>query len=54
MAMSQTLGFSVVAEGVESEEQLAVLREIGCNIGQGYLFARPMMPDDLVKGFSAR
>lgn len=54
MAMSQTLGFSVVAEGVESEEQLAVLREIGCNIGQGYLFARPMMPDALVKEFSAR
>ena len=32
----------VIAEGVETTEQLAVLRKLGCDVGQGYLFARPM------------
>jgi EAL domain-containing protein (putative c-di-GMP-specific phosphodiesterase class I) len=35
-------GFAIVAEGVESEEQLSFLRRAGCAYAQGYLFARPM------------
>ncbi|TMK88551.1 MAG: EAL domain-containing protein, partial [Actinobacteria bacterium] len=31
----------VVAEGIESDEQLEVLRALGCDCGQGFLFARP-------------
>jgi len=54
VAMSQTLGFSVVAEGIETEEQLRVLRDIGCNVGQGYLFATPLPPDELVARYCMR
>ncbi|HEX8987605.1 MAG TPA: EAL domain-containing protein [Rhodocyclaceae bacterium] len=49
LAMSQTLGFSVVAEGVETDDQLRVLREIGCDAGQGYLFSVPVSAEELVK-----
>lgn len=36
------LGFAVVAEGIETDEQAARLRAIGCVLGQGYLYHRPM------------
>ncbi len=41
IVLGQSLGFTVVAEGVETESQLAVLRELGCDVVQGYLFSRP-------------
>jgi EAL domain-containing protein (putative c-di-GMP-specific phosphodiesterase class I) len=37
--LAKTIGLSVVAEGVETIDQLKVLREVGCGLGQGYLFA---------------
>jgi diguanylate cyclase (GGDEF)-like protein len=36
------LGMATLAEGVETEEQLAVLRDLGCDMAQGYLMARPL------------
>jgi len=42
ISMARSLGIRVVAEGVETEEQLAFLREHQCEEGQGYLFGRPM------------
>lgn len=36
------LGVQTVAEGIENEEQLAFLREVGCDLVQGYVFAKPM------------
>jgi diguanylate cyclase (GGDEF)-like protein len=42
VALSRGMGVSVVAEGVETPEQAKVLRELGCDLGQGYLFGRPM------------
>lgn len=45
VAMAQTLGLRTVAEGVERPEQLAQLRELGCEFAQGYYLGRPMQPD---------
>jgi diguanylate cyclase (GGDEF)-like protein/PAS domain S-box-containing protein len=43
--MAHTLGFTVVAEGVESGPQAEFLRKLGCEQAQGFLFARPMSAD---------
>ncbi|MDQ1375211.1 MAG: hypothetical protein QOJ09_2549 [Actinomycetota bacterium] len=45
VALSHSLGMTAVAEGVEDEEQAAALIRLGCNMAQGYLFARPMPSD---------
>ena len=42
VAMAQILGMQVVAEGVEVPDQLSILRELGCEFGQGYLFSRAL------------
>jgi EAL domain-containing protein (putative c-di-GMP-specific phosphodiesterase class I) len=42
VAMSQSLGLSTIAEGVETEVQRAMLDAIGCTLGQGYLFSPPV------------
>ena len=47
VAMGRALEMQVVAEGIETAEQAADLREFGCPLGQGYLFARPLPPDEL-------
>ena len=45
--MARSLGLSVIAEGVETEEQLSMLAEQGCELYQGYLFAPPVSSDEL-------
>jgi EAL domain-containing protein (putative c-di-GMP-specific phosphodiesterase class I) len=47
VSLAHTLGLEAVAEGVETEEQLAELRRLDCDHAQGYLMARPLYPDDL-------
>jgi EAL domain-containing protein (putative c-di-GMP-specific phosphodiesterase class I) len=42
IALAHGLGIGVVAEGIETDRQADQLRELGCDLGQGYLFARPM------------
>jgi EAL domain-containing protein (putative c-di-GMP-specific phosphodiesterase class I) len=48
VGLGQALGLHVVAEGIESPLQLARLRELGCDRGQGYLFGRPR-PANLIE-----
>jgi EAL domain-containing protein (putative c-di-GMP-specific phosphodiesterase class I) len=47
--MARALGLTVVAEGVETASQLAVIGEAGCELAQGYLFARPGPPEALLE-----
>ena len=42
VALGQSLGLAVIAEGVETEEQLEELKRLGCTRAQGFLLARPM------------
>ncbi|BCH67755.1 hypothetical protein B7W85_22110 [Allorhizobium ampelinum] len=45
--MSQDLGLQTIAEGIETPEQEAALRAMGCPAGQGYRYGRPMSEGDL-------
>jgi EAL domain-containing protein (putative c-di-GMP-specific phosphodiesterase class I) len=47
--LGHNLGLSVVAEGVENAEHVTALCELGCDVAQGYHFARPMPPDGFVE-----
>jgi EAL domain-containing protein (putative c-di-GMP-specific phosphodiesterase class I) len=47
VSMAHALEVSVTAEGVETEEQLSLLRKTGCSFAQGYLFSRPKPPEQL-------
>ncbi len=47
VTMAHVLGLRVIAEGVETEEQRAFLRGISCDEMQGYLFSKPVKPEDL-------
>jgi diguanylate cyclase (GGDEF)-like protein/PAS domain S-box-containing protein len=51
--MGHSLGLEVVAEGVESEEQLAFLREERCDFAQGHLFGDPMTADEFCQVLAA-
>jgi EAL domain-containing protein (putative c-di-GMP-specific phosphodiesterase class I) len=47
--LCHTLGLEVLAEGIETPEQAALLREMGCDLGQGYYFARPLPSDEFAE-----
>ncbi|MCL4821926.1 MAG: EAL domain-containing protein [Vicinamibacteria bacterium] len=57
VTLAGNLGVDTIAEGIEGEPQLAQLRSLGCPLGQGFHFARPLWPDDvpamLRAGFAA-
>ncbi len=48
IALSKSLNYTVIAEGVEKEEQIKSLEELGCEIIQGYFFYKPLKLDDLM------
>lgn len=45
--IAKTMGMNLVAEGIETEEQLTQLRQLGCHLGQGYLFSKPLPADEI-------
>jgi diguanylate cyclase len=49
IALARSLNVKVIAEGVETEEQLAFLREHGCEEGQGFYFARPVPGNEFTR-----
>jgi diguanylate cyclase (GGDEF)-like protein/PAS domain S-box-containing protein len=49
MELAHSLGLTVVAVGVETEEQLEMLRSLGCDQAQGYLFSPPLEPDEFAE-----
>jgi EAL domain-containing protein (putative c-di-GMP-specific phosphodiesterase class I) len=50
--MAANLNLQVIAEGVETEEQLSVLLEMGCRAYQGYYFSRPVPISEFEKFFA--
>ena len=49
IGLSRSLGLTSLAEGVETDDQLQALVRLGCELGQGYLWARPMTADDALE-----
>ena len=54
IVLAKSLGLNVIAEGVETEEQLQFLRTHGCEEFQGYLLSPPVPPEEVVQFFPAR
>ena len=54
IAMAKALGLKVIAEGIETEVEAEFLRSEGCHQGQGYLFSRPLPPEDLLEKWRGR
>jgi EAL domain-containing protein (putative c-di-GMP-specific phosphodiesterase class I)/CheY-like chemotaxis protein len=49
IGLARAIGLGTVAEGVETQEQFDLLKGMGCDIAQGYLIAKPLVLDDLMK-----
>ena len=44
--MARAMGYSCIAEGVETEYQVNIMRKYGCNIAQGYYYDKPLPKDE--------
>jgi EAL domain-containing protein (putative c-di-GMP-specific phosphodiesterase class I) len=53
IGLAKVLDLDVVAEGVETQSQLELLREMGCRSGQGFLFSEPLASDDMERFLTA-
>jgi EAL domain-containing protein (putative c-di-GMP-specific phosphodiesterase class I) len=48
LELARGLGMTTLAEGIERPEELAFLRQRGCELGQGFLFSKPVPPEEIV------
>jgi EAL domain-containing protein (putative c-di-GMP-specific phosphodiesterase class I) len=46
LGIAKSLNVPVIAEGVETESQVQLLKQLGCTVVQGYYFSRPLHPSD--------
>jgi len=53
IALAKTLGYAIVAEGIEIKEQESFLQDVRCDIGQGYLFSKPKKVDELIENYAS-
>ena len=53
ISLAHAIGLEVVAEGVANKRQLDLLREMGCDLAQGFIFSRPCNPDELTQLFES-
>jgi EAL domain-containing protein (putative c-di-GMP-specific phosphodiesterase class I) len=54
VALSATLGLQTIAEGIEHESQRSTLESVGCGLGQGYHFARPLEASEILERFAVQ
>ena len=54
LALARALTLNVVAEGVETQQQLSILQELGCDFAQGFLFTRPLPYDEFLTWLRTR
>ena len=47
--LSKALNLDVTGEGIETDDQVALLQGLGCNIGQGFFFAKPLASDAIAE-----
>jgi EAL domain-containing protein (putative c-di-GMP-specific phosphodiesterase class I) len=52
IALAESIELRVVAEGVETSEQVDLLEALGCNVMQGYYFSKPVMEDEFERFFN--
>ena len=48
LELARGLGMTTLAEGIETAEELAFLRERGCELGQGFYFSKPVPPEEII------
>jgi len=54
IALSKALKFMIVAEGIETKEQETFLAKANCDLGQGYLFSKPVTCKEIIENFSEK
>jgi EAL domain-containing protein (putative c-di-GMP-specific phosphodiesterase class I) len=50
--LTRTMDIDMVTDGIETESQLQMLRDVGCPYGQGHLFSKPLNPEDTDRLFT--
>ena len=53
-SLAHALGVRAIAEGIESAEQLQAVRDLGCDLAQGFLFARPVSANEMGKALAEK